>query len=117
MENQKLQLLPQTQTGIPEEWQEHFLLKRIEEEDIELTLQQRDAVLISLNKGDRFVQIGKYTLMLNSIKSIDPRYEPDNIPPRPKELNEIVGAVAVQTIESKKETELWDSIFGKKLFK
>lgn len=62
-------------------WDEKFLIKRIGEENIEITLRQRNDILTALNDGARFVQIGKYTLMINSIKSIDPRYEPDNIPP------------------------------------
>jgi len=44
----------------------------------------RDEILKALNDGARFIQIGKYTLMLNSIKSIDPLWGEENIPPRPQ---------------------------------
>ena len=43
---------------LPEEWQEKFLIKRIDEENIEITLAQRNEILESLSKGDRFIQIG-----------------------------------------------------------
>lgn len=117
MTNPNSQLSPQIQTGqIPEEWQEKFILKRIDEEDIELTLQQRDGILNALNKGDRFIQIGKYTLMLNAIKSIDPKWGDSNIPPKPKEekLIEIKDGIAVENVINQKEIDLWNSIFGKK---
>ena len=65
-------------------WEERFIIKRIDEKDIEITIQERNGILASLSAGDRFVQIGKYTLMLNGIKSIDPKYGNDNIPPKPK---------------------------------
>lgn len=64
-----------------DKWDEKFFIKRIGEENIEITLSQRNEILKALNDGARFIQIGKYTLMMNSIKSIDPRYEPANIPP------------------------------------
>lgn len=117
MDNQKLQSLHQTQTGIPEEWKEHFYIKRIDEEDIKISLIERDAILKALNGGQRFIQIGKYTLMLNSIKSIDPIYEPDNTPPMPHEENELVDGVVVEKKESKKLRELWKTLYSNKLLK
>jgi len=106
--------------SIPAKWQERFLIKRIKEEDIEVSLEERNAILEELNGGRQFVQIGKYTLMLNSIKSIDPLWEPDNIPPCPKK--HLVGSldekreVYVQEEEktSKEDRELWFKLFGKK---
>jgi len=94
MEDQKLPL------SIPSEWEERFLIKRIDEKDIIISLEERNSILDNLRKGIRFVQIGKYTLMLNSIKSIDPFYEPDNIPPKPG------------VYETKEKLELWEKLFG-----
>ena len=119
MTNQKLQLSDQTQAGIPDEWKEKFVLKRIEEKDIIISLEERDYILKSLNAGGRFIQIGKYTLMLNSVKSIDPFYEPNNIPPQPKQEYEtkIVDGQAIQIITNKKELELWNSLYQDKIIK
>jgi hypothetical protein len=127
MEDPKSLSLPPTQTGlqIPSEWEEHFLIKRIDEESIKITLKERDFILKALNNGDRFIQIGKYTLMLNSIKSIDPVYEPDNIPPRPNEIEEKYSfGMNLLTnkeenyinnkgdiVERKKLIQLWDSLY------
>lgn len=103
--------------SIPNEWKEHFLIKRIEEEDIRVTLEERNAILQALTNGSRFVQIGKYTLMVNSIKSIDPVYEPDNIPPRPspKELEAqlVEGKYVIEYDHTL--PELWDKLYDKKL--
>lgn len=113
MTDQKLSLSQK----IPKKWQEKFLIKRIGEDDIEITLEQRDAILQALNSGTRFVQIKKYTIMLNSIKSIDPFWGDDNIPPRPpvkstfSGINE-QGNMELETDDS--EQKEWDLIFGKK---
>ena len=128
MENQELPL------SIPPEWRERFLIKRIDEEDIEITLEERNRILQSLNAGIRFIQIGKYTLMLNSIKSIDPYYEPNNIPDRPEltkpefnyaeevdpnnPKNKVMNQKCwnpKQIEESKKRIELWDRLFKDKI--
>jgi hypothetical protein len=103
--------------SIPSKWQERFLLKRIDEKDILITLEQRNMILNSLNNGARFIQIGKYTLMLNAIKSIDPFYGEDNIPPRPKELHEITsdGDGFSKIIVNQDELDLWDKLFKDKL--
>lgn len=103
--------------SIPLKWQEKFFIKRIEEEDILITLEQRNVILKALNDGVRFIQIGKYTLMLNSIKSIDPRYEPDNIPPEPdlKDVFERIkdGKAIMRTGVNQKEIELWNKLYRK----
>jgi hypothetical protein len=110
--NQKLSL---SQNNIPEKFREKYLIKRIGEDDIEITLEQRDNILKALNGGARFIQVGKYTLMLNSIKSIDPKWGGANIPPRPVKLydysdpkDDVVG----RKISNKDEIDLWDSLFG-----
>lgn len=101
--------------SIPPEWRERFFIKRIDEEDILITLEQRNAILKALNEGTRFIQVGKFTLMLNSIKSIDPVYPPDNIPPRPKpeeELVDIKDGTAVTRVINQEKIDLWDSLYG-----
>ncbi|MCP3681709.1 MAG: hypothetical protein GY861_03375 [bacterium] len=107
--------------SIPLKWQERFLIKRIGEEDIEISLIARDEILKALNDGARFIQIGKYTLMLNSIKSIDPLWGKNNIPPRP-ELKRLYGGVSIDgnvewsySEKSQKEVDLWDKFFKGKL--
>jgi hypothetical protein len=121
MENQKLHLSTEIrQQDLPEEFQSKFYIKRIDETDIEINLSQRNKILEALNAGQRFIQIGQYTLMLNSIKSIDPRYQPDNIPPEPyryashhefdqenKVYYEVQG-------EEREEYVLWQKLFGSK---
>jgi len=112
MTDQKLSLL----TNIPAKWQERFLIKRIGEDDIEITLEQRDAILQALNAGTRFVQIKKYTIMLNSIKSIDPLWGDDNIPPRPPVIHKNMGINVRGDMEFETddtEAKEWDLIFGK----
>lgn len=102
--------------SIPLEWQERFIIKRIKEENIEITLKQRNLILESLGRGDNFVQIGKYTLMINSIKSIDPVWEPDNIPPRPREVRdfETIEGKEQLVITNKEILMLWDKLFKDK---
>jgi len=111
-----------TQSEIPEKWQEKFLIKRIDEDDIEVTLEERNMILQGLRAGIRFVQVGKYTLMLNAIKSIDPKWGKDNVPPRPylKEryrLDMVNGKATKQLVETnEKEIELWDTLFDERRF-
>ena len=114
MQNQKSDL------SIPPEWRERFIIKRIGEEDIQISLNSRNEILKALNEGSRFIQIGKYTLMLNSIKSIDPYWQPNNIPPRPKIRNvhlgisEITGQMMIEdNKEDVKKAELWDKLFNR----
>lgn len=100
---------------IPHQWRERFLIKRIDAEDIEIGEDQKDAILKLLADGQRFVVVGKYTLMLNGIRSIDPKYPPNNVPPRPEEktTTEIVDGRAVQAITNQDELELWDKLYKK----
>ena len=114
MGEQTLQLLDQTQTGIPKEWGERFIIKRIDEDNIEISLAERDEILKALNRGDRFIQIGKYTLMINAIKSIDPKYGAENIPPKPTVVFELVDGIAQQTEESKRLISLWSELYENK---
>ena len=113
MTDQKLSL---SQNDIPEKWREMFVIKRINEEDIVISLEQRDGILKALNDGARFVQIRKHTLMLNSIKSIDPYWDnEENIPPRPRENQVITGTtgnVMLYVVDNEEEIALWDKLFG-----
>lgn len=127
MDNQKLLSsvindIPESQLRLPEKWQEKYLIKRIGEEDIEITLLQRNIILKTLQQGVRFVQIGRYTLMLNSIKSIDPKWGKDNIPPRPekkitheevREPNGKYTTYKVKEIVDSSEQREWDKYFGR----
>jgi len=114
MENQKLQSLPQTPIGRPSKWEEKFLIKRIDEQDIEITLEQRNAILKALNDGQRFIQVGKYTLMLNGIKSIDPKWGANNIPDRPSinKRAEIIDGKGIIIITNQNEIDEWNTSFG-----
>lgn len=113
MTDQKLSL---SQNDIPEKWREMFVIKRINEEDIVISLEQRDGILKALNDGARFVQIRKHTLMLNSIKSIDPYWDnEENIPPRPRENQVITGTtgnVMQYVVDNEEEIALWDKLFS-----
>mgnify|MGYP001567345963 CR=1 FL=1 len=104
MASQKLVLSAQIQTrnGVPEKWREHFYLKRIDEEDLVITLEERNGILLALERGDRFVQIRKYTIMLNAMKSIDPCWGEKNIPPRPE----------IKWGGNDEEGQEWDACFG-----
>ena len=59
---------------IRKEKEETLLIKRFDEKNIQITIKQRNLILEALNRGDRFIQVGKYTLMINAIKSIDPEF-------------------------------------------
>lgn len=101
---------------IPHQWRERFLIKRIDAEDIEIGEDQKDAILKLLADGQRFVVVGKYTLMLNGIRSIDPKYPPNNVPPRPKEEYEtkvIDNSYAHQVVKNQDEIDLWDKLYKK----
>jgi hypothetical protein len=119
MASQSLELSRQTQAGkTPLKWQERFYIKRIGEEDIEISLVERDEILQSLASGDKFIQIGKYTLMVNSIKSIDPKYGKYNIPPCPKEelgYKQGENGNMLSYVSNKSEIDEWHKCFGNQL--
>lgn len=102
--------------AIPPKWQPRYLLKRIGEEDIEIPLATRDAIVKALAAGLKYVQVGEYTIMLNAIKSIDPLWPPQNIPPRPKATAdvEVKYGKAFTSISNQAELDLWDRLFGEK---
>lgn len=56
------------------DWSKNYILKRIDEEDRYISEAERHLILKAMTQGSRFVQIGLYTLMVNTIRSIEPRY-------------------------------------------
>lgn len=111
----------QSSLQLPKKWQPKFIIKRIGDEDIEISLQTRNAILQALAQNMRYVQVGQYTLMLNSIKSIDPYWGATNIPPRPKPKHGsflgIVDGNTTYEILNTKEMEEWDKHFGENYLK
>ena len=83
MENQKSPMLVK-QNKLSAKFRPRYLVKRFDDEEIEISEETRNAIIDSMAKGDRFIQIGHYTLMVNGIKSIDPKYGKKNIPPSPE---------------------------------
>ena len=113
MANQKYDLLAT-------DWNKGYIIKRIGEDDIPITNEQRKSILGSLNDGVGFIQIGEYTLMLNGIKSIEPRWNGDSFPPRPKEEYRLIKTgetSAKKEIVNIEEILLWDNLFKNKLSK
>lgn len=110
--------MDKSNSSTPAKYEESFLLKRIDENDIEISLRTRNEVIKALATNTRYIQIGKYTIMVNSIKSIDPVYGMKNIPPRPKELLEATfdkeKNTASTTVINQDEIDKWDAQFSKK---
>lgn len=59
---------------VPEqkEYEQNYILHRVKLGPIEISEVTRDGVLEAMKRGDRFVQLGDYTVMVNSITGIDP---------------------------------------------
>ncbi len=57
--------------------------------------------------------------MLNAIKSIEPYWGEDNIPPRPREVKRMVfnnkTKLATDVVINQEELDEWDRIFGGKV--
>lgn len=105
---------------IPPKWQEKYILKRIDEEDMEISLDTRNAIIESMKKGSSFIQLGKSTIMVKTIRSIEPKWGEANIPPRPREQLEIVStdeqtATARTRVVNQNEIDEWDKIFKDQL--
>lgn len=113
---------PKSDLSIPPEWRERFILKRIKQDDLHINLETRNEIIKAMSEGARFVQVQKYTIMVNSISSIDPYWGSLNIPPRPKIGQEYEGVGKDQIVrysdnkEDIKKRDLWDKIFGQKVF-
>jgi len=102
-------------TDLPEKWKPKYIIKRIDEQPIEISLGARDAILAELKKDARFILVKDHVLMLNSIKSIDPLWK-NNIPPKPKPLFMYNGAKVdypmSEEAENQVELDEWEKYFG-----
>lgn len=105
---------------IPENFRPKYILKRIAGEDIEIDIETRDKILSAMSRSVRFVQIKEFTIMVNSINSIDPKWGNDNIPPKPKpiwreEFNQERGVYVVKGASNAEEINEWERCFGNKV--
>lgn len=64
----------QAKSLIPKEkkYRQNFIVYRIKLSPIEVSKETRDDILKALNENKSFIQIDEYTVMLNSIASIEP---------------------------------------------
>ena len=53
---------------------QNYIIHRVKLDPIEVSSRGRDEVLKALSGGSRFVQLGEYTIMVNTITSIEPLY-------------------------------------------
>ena len=99
---------------IPSKWKPKYILKRIGEENIYISQLTRDGMLNQLAEGKKYVQIGEFTIMLNAIKSIDPLWQPNNTPPRPKPMFDVQmnGDQATKLQTNQEELKEWEKLFG-----
>lgn len=67
--------------GSKENLELEFVLKRINQDDILITRKTRDVILQAMSGGAKFVQVRDYTVMINSICAIEPRWGEPNTPP------------------------------------
>jgi len=119
MENQSPKSL-----SFPDAWKPMFLLHVIGSDEILITEKERDSILKAMSQGEKFLQVRQYTIMVNSIQMIRPRYAPDNVPPRPKvKISEAIETLPDGTYGKKlyrtngELADLWDKHFGKSLAK
>lgn len=54
------------------EFNQNYRIYRVKLNSIEISQQTRDELLTSMDRGKTYVQIGDYTVMVNSIASIEP---------------------------------------------
>ena len=92
---------------LPKNWRECFILKRIGEENLYITEDEKRLIDLALVEGIRFAFIRNHTLMLNTIKGIDPRYGEDNIPPR----YFVQMDDGLERSPNASELALWDKLF------
>lgn len=116
MENQKSLM---SVKSLPTKWQPRYVLKRIGEEDLSIGFAVRNQILGQLDRGGKYIQIGEYTIMLNAIKSIEPKWGVKNIPPPPNKML-VVESVYDQerntfSVQEKENPEYieWLKYFGK----
>lgn len=100
--------------ALPEKWRPRYLLKRIGETDIELTLEEKTQIDSAISQDRSFISVQGNTLKVKMISAIVPKWK-GNIPPRPKEIVEFTGienGVAIKTVLNQDEIDLWDELFG-----
>jgi len=116
---QALSTLEKLPEGLPKKWRPKYLLKRIGEEDIVIPWETRNMIIRALADGKRFVQIGEFTIMLNSIKSVDPYWSEHNIPPKPKfpldALFEDTETNREKIQKAEAENAEWEKFFGERV--
>lgn len=102
----------------PSKWEERFILKRYDLDDIEISLSTRDILLKAMDDDVRRFQIGKTTVIIGSIKAIEPKWGKDNIPPRPKPKHEYEAkpdGMMYEKTTNQDELDEWDRLFKDKL--
>ena len=109
------QTLVSSNDELPEEWQRKYRLHVINmNEPITITEEQKNTVLQYMSEGKRFIVLGEYTIMTNSIQFISPRYGPDNIPVRPRDEMEYLVSGEKTNVNEKKQ-KVWDRFFSRLL--
>ena len=104
---------------MPESWEPKFFIHVIGfDKPILITEDQRKGIVGVIESGKKFVQIGQFTIMVNSIKMIILRYPPENIPPVPQieYKGEIKNNLWVQEPipESVELQKKWRELYGEK---
>lgn len=85
---------------ISKQFDQCYQINRVKQSSIYVSEDARNKVLDSLSSGKMFVQIGKYTVMLNTISSIEP------LPLRDKDLWEREEARRLQYEQMRKGFEV-----------
>lgn len=101
-------------SSIRPEWREKFILKRINADDLTITLEDRNALIGAMNDGGRFVQLGKYTIMVNTISAIEPYFPPFNVPKKPSFTALEIASGGDSYKEKQKLIEEWEHTFKNK---
>jgi len=104
---------------LPDKWKPRYVIKRVNGDDLVITWKTRNQILRAMAEGAKYVQVKEYTLMVNSINSIDPVWGDVNRPPKPEpkkvvwfdELRQT--GVESATSESLEEIKLWEKLFKK----
>jgi len=68
---------PQTEGAISliknaDDLKQNYIVYRVKLKSIEVSNRGRDEILKSMASGQRFIQLGEYTIMVNTISSIEP---------------------------------------------
>lgn len=97
----------------PEKWEEKFFIHLVGKiEPILIDQPEYNGILQALENGAKHVKIRQYLIMLNSIVVVEPRYGADNIPPRPKAIQDFDKRGYYN--KNQKEIDLWHELYGMK---